>query len=221
MSKDSPENPDKREAMRRFAGGAARYATRFMPGTRFVQSFDPTLFRKMYEAGMTRNTALPKDFTDMHGRRFFRPPGALHEDQFLDTCARCERCVEACPEDVLHAAKENEGPPVGTPILRPNHGPCTMCGDCMEVCPTGALKPTPVGEIRIGIAVVEPDTCLGYQGKDCTACHDACPLEPNAIAFKGKEPKVDSRVCTGCGLCVHDCPTSPPSIVVLPRPKRS
>jgi translation initiation factor RLI1 len=77
-----------------------------------------------------------------------------------------------------------------------------------------------VGEIRIGIAVVEPDTCLGYLGKTCRACHEACPLEPNAIDFNASVPKVDSRICTGCGLCVEDCPTKPSSIVVLPRPAR-
>jgi MauM/NapG family ferredoxin protein len=156
----------------------------------------------------------------MHGRRFFRPPGALHEDEFVTTCSKCLKCVEACPVHVIHAAGKGEGAPEGTPVLRPNHGACTLCGDCMEVCPTGALKPTPVGEIRIGIAVIQPDTCLGYQNKSCRACHNACPLEPNAIDFEGTVPKVDSRVCTGCGLCVHACPTKPPSVLVLPRPAR-
>jgi ferredoxin-type protein NapG/ferredoxin-type protein NapH len=221
MSSDSPTDPDKRLAMRRFAGDAVKHATRFVPGSRIVSNWDPELFRKLYDAGMTRNTAVPRDFTDIHGRKFFRPPGALHETRFLDTCSRCNKCVEACPEDVIHAAKEGGGPPKGTPMLRPNHGACTMCGDCMDVCPTGALKPTPVGDIRIGIAVVEPDTCLGYQGKTCRACHDACPLEPNAIDFDATVPKVDSRICTGCGLCVQACPTNPPSIVVLPRPARA
>jgi ferredoxin-type protein NapG len=220
MSEDSPENPAKRDAMRRFAGDAAKYATRFMPGTRLVHNLDPDLFRRLYDAGMTRNTALPKDFKDRHGRQFFRPPGALHEDEFLDVCSRCAKCVDVCPERCLHPAREEEGPPVGTPVFRPNHIACTMCGDCMEACPTGALKPTPVGEMRMGIAVVEPDTCLGYQEQECRACYDACPLEPNAIAFDKTKPKVDSRVCTGCGLCVHECPTNPPSIIVLPRPKR-
>ena len=57
-----------------------------------------------------------------------------------------------------------------TPVPEIDLGKCTLCGECMEVCPTGALKKTPVGEIRIGIAVVEPDTCLGYLGKTCRVC---------------------------------------------------
>lgn len=218
--KDQPENPDKREAMRRFAGETLRFASDWVPGSRIVRNWDSNLFKQLYESGTTKNSAVPRDFTDMHGRKFFRPPGALHEDEFLETCSKCLKCVEACPEDVIFEAKEGEGPPVGTPVLRPNTDPCTMCGDCMEVCPTGALKETPVGEIRIGIAVVEPDTCLGYQGKNCRECHNACPLEPNAIDFDATVPKVDSRICTGCGLCVEACPTKPQSIIVLPRPAR-
>lgn len=218
--KDRPENPEKREALRRFASDTARFATQWVPGSRLVNNWDPELFKKLYESGVTEKSAVPRDFTDMHGRKFFRPPGALHETEFLETCSKCLKCVEACPEHVIIEARENDGAPVGTPMLRPNHGACTLCGDCMEVCPTGALKKTPVGEIRIGIAVVEPDTCLGYLGKTCRACFEACPLEPNAIDFDATVPKVDSRICTGCGLCVHACPTKPPSIVVLPRPAR-
>lgn len=219
--KDQPQNPDKREAMRRFAGDAAKFASDWVPGSRIVRNWDPGLFKKLYESGEAKHAVAPRDFTDMHGRKFFRPPGALHEDEFLETCSKCLKCVEACPEDIIFEARQDAGPPPGTPILKPNTDPCIMCGDCMEACPTGALKETPVGEMRIGIAVIEPDTCLGYRGKTCRECHDACPLEPNAIDFDATVPKVDSRVCTGCGLCVEACPTKPPSVIVLPRPKRS
>lgn len=218
---DKPENPEKREALRRLAGDAVKTATRLVPGSRIVENWDPDLFKKLYEGGVSKHAALPRDFTDMHGRKFFRPPGAIHEDRFNEVCSKCSKCVEACPEHVIIRSNGKDGGTEGTPILRPNHGPCTLCGDCMEVCPTGALQKTPVGEIRIGIAVVEPDTCLGYLGKSCRACHEACPLDPNAIDFDATMPKVDSRICTGCGLCVQACPTKPPSIVVLPRPKRS
>lgn len=214
-----PADPDKRASLRQVAGEAAKYATRMVPGGKLVQNFDGDLFRKLYDEGKPPAPA-SRDFLDLHGRRFFRPPGALHEDQFLERCSRCAKCVQACPEHVISLAAEKEGPPQGTPILKPNHGACTLCGDCMTACPTGALKPTPVGDIRIGIAVIQPDTCLGYQGKTCRACNEACPLEPNAIDFDASVPKVDSRICTGCGLCVHACPTRPPSVLVLPRPAR-
>lgn len=222
-SGNKPTDGDKRAAMRYFAGQSARFAGRWVPGARIIrnlENFDPDVFEKLYNDGAQRKKSTQREYLDMHGRNFFRPPGALHEDEFLKTCEKCGKCAEACPEDIIHFAKENEGPPEGTPIIRPNHEPCIMCGDCMEACPTGALKPTPVSKMRIGIAVVDSESCIGYAGTECRDCHDACPLEPNAIAFDELKPMVDSRVCTGCGLCVEACPTRPPSIVVLPRPKR-
>ncbi len=219
MPDSRPAEPDKRKAMREMATGAFDFAARFMPGAGLIKRLDFDALKLLY-GGVEDDISAPK-YLDMHGRTFFRPPGALAEAEFLETCSRCKKCVEACPEQVITPAQAHMGAPLDTPILMPNIGPCTLCGDCMDICPTGALKPTPVGEVRIGIAVVEPRTCLGYLGQDCTACREACPLEPNAINFDGKAPKVDSRVCTGCGLCVKVCPTEQPSIVVLPRPARS
>ncbi|MCC6572641.1 MAG: 4Fe-4S dicluster domain-containing protein [Planctomycetes bacterium] len=219
MTDSRPAEPDKRKAIKQMASGAFDFATTYLPGAGLIKRLDFDALRALY-GGAEDDDSAPK-YEDMHGRTFFRPPGALAEKEFLETCSRCKKCVEACPEQVITPAQSHMGAPLDTPILMPNIGPCTLCGDCMDICPTGALKPTPVGEVRIGIAVVEPRTCLGYLGEACTACHDACPLEPNAIAFEGKQPKVDSRICTGCGLCVKACPTEQPSIVVLPRPKRS
>ena len=213
-----PSNPEKRAALRDMASGAADFATRYLPGAGILRKLDQV--REQFGGFTDAEKQGDARYLDMHGRNFFRPPGALREPDFLDACSRCKKCVEACPEQVITPAQSHMGPPVDTPILMPNQGACTMCGECMEVCPTGALAKTPVSKIRIGIAVVEPDSCLGYKGEVCTACHRACPLEPNAIAFDRTMPKVDSRVCTGCGLCVAECPTDPKSIVVLPRPAR-
>jgi NAD-dependent dihydropyrimidine dehydrogenase PreA subunit len=33
----------------------------------------------------------------------------------------------------------------------------------------------------------------------------------------GKVQVIESG-CTGCGVCQHDCPTSPKSITITPRP---
>lgn len=215
-----PENPEKRAALRDMASGAADFATRYLPGSGLLKRMEEV--RRQFEGFDAHDGGEPGGprYLDMHGRNFFRPPGALREPDFLDTCSRCKKCVEACPEMVITPAQAHMGAPVDTPLLFPNRGPCTLCGECMDVCPTGALKKTPVGQIRIGIAVVESETCIGYKGETCTSCYRACPLEPNAISFLDTQPRVDSRVCTGCGLCVPACPTDPVSIVVLPRPAR-
>lgn len=216
-----PAQPEKRKALANMASDAAELAANYMPGSGILRRMEEV--RQQFESLDGPASAAPPGgpkYLDMHGRSFFRPPGALREPDFLDACSRCKKCVEACPEQVIIPAQSHMGAPVDTPMLMPNHGACTMCSECMDVCPTGALKMTPVSLIRIGIAVVESESCIGYQGETCTSCFRACPLEPNAIFFHDTQPRVDSRVCTGCGLCVPACPTDPVSIVVLPRPAR-
>jgi len=157
-----------------------------------------------------------------YDRPWFRPPGAVPEAEFLDTCSRCAKCVEVCPEYCIVPAQAHTGAPRGSPIMYPNEEACTLCGKCMDACPSGALLPVPRELIRIGIARINEQTCIGWGEHHCTACHDACPVEPNAISFpegfEGTSPRVDIDACTGCGLCVRPCPTGPKSILVHLRP---
>jgi len=164
-------------------------------------------------------TELGEEYFD---RPYFRPPGAMAEAEFLDTCSRCRKCVDACPEYcIVPAQSARMGAPEGTPLLFPNESACTMCGECMHVCPTGALVPIPEEFIRIGVARISPITCIAHGEDHCTACHDACPVVPNAVTFPGgivgSSPEVNRDTCTGCGLCVSPCPTEPKSIVVMLR----
>jgi ferredoxin-type protein NapG len=54
-------------------------------------------------------------------------------------------------------------------------------------------------------------------GEDCTICIDHCPIGSAAIRLNGNAVEVVENGCIGCGVCQHDCPTSPKSIVVNPR----
>jgi NAD-dependent dihydropyrimidine dehydrogenase PreA subunit len=86
----------------------------------------------------------------------------------------------------------------------------------MYHCPTGALQPIPLGQIRMGTAVWYPDTCVRSQGQDCTICVDRCPVGSVAIELVNDRIEVKPLGCIGCGVCQHDCPTDPKSIVVIP-----
>lgn len=171
-----------------------------------------------------------------------RPPGAVNEKQFLASCIKCGMCVEACPYDSLELAKPGDNRPIGTPYFIPRKTPCYMCKDipCVPACPTGSLDKDLVseedesGELRLninmakmGLAVIDRETCIAYSGIQCDACYRACPLIDRAITVEytrnirtGKHamlaPLVHSESCTGCGLCEKACVTKKASVFVLP-----
>ena len=183
-----------------------------------------------------------------------RPPGALPESDFLKMCIKCGQCAEACKnrdsnpdrthqKSTLLMAKAGEGKPVGTPYFIPKDVPCYMCTDipCVPVCPTGALdedlvsttnekeqrKELDINKAKMGLAVVDEESCVAFWGIQCDACYRACPLLDEAITLEyrrntrtGKHayliPVVHSNVCTGCGLCEYACITKKPAIYVLP-----
>ena len=170
-----------------------------------------------------------------------RPPGALKEPDFLRLCIRCGQCVEACPYDTLHLAKPGDTKPLGTPFFIPREIPCYMCTDipCVPVCPTGALDEERVSKIeegkkelditkaKMGLAVVDTESCIAFWGIQCDACYRACPVMDSAISLEyrrntrtGKHayliPIVSSLTCTGCGLCERACVTEKAAIRVLP-----
>jgi len=172
-----------------------------------------------------------------------RPPAALPEKQFLAACIRCGMCVEACPFDTLRIAKPEDGAPIGMPYFIPRTNPCYMCKDipCVPACPTGALDRMLVSEgdekgepkmninlAKMGLAVIDRETCIAYDGIQCDACYRTCPRIDKAITVEytrnirtGKHamlaPVVSSDFCTGCGLCEKACVTEKASIFVLPR----
>ncbi len=172
-----------------------------------------------------------------------RPPGAVSEGEFLAKCTKCGMCVEACTFKALVLAKPGDERPVGTPYFVMRENPCRMCRDipCTAACPTGALDTSLLSEpdvhgtlhpninrARIGLAVIDRETCVAYWGIQCDACYRACPLIDKAITVEytrnertGKHallaPVVHSGHCTGCGMCEHACVTKKASIFVLPR----
>lgn len=51
----------------------------------------------------------------------------------------------------------------------------------------------------------------------CLSCLERC--EPQAITLViGRGIEVDAALCTGCGVCVDICPTTPRSLALVPRP---
>jgi ferredoxin-type protein NapG len=149
---------------------------------------------------------------------WLRPPGALAESQFQDTCSRCGDCVRVCPVQCIKIDPAGvQG--AGVPYIDVDTSPCVMCDGlkCMHACPTGALTPIPLNEIDMGTAVWHESMCLRSHGESCTICVDECPIGEMAIVVRDAAIHVIDDGCTGCGVCQNRCPTMPKSITVVPR----
>ena len=148
-----------------------------------------------------------------------RPPGALPEAAFLETCLRCGNCVDSCPADAIQSLQNDQADLAETPYINPDDQPCVVCDslECMQVCPSGALQKLSVHEIQIGLAEVNYSVCLRSNGVDCLECVESCPIGEKAIRLDSeKQVEVLSVGCIGCGVCQYQCPTTPKSIVVRP-----
>ena len=169
-----------------------------------------------------------------------RPPGALDEFAFLTACTRCDKCIEACPQDSLVKAGPSAGLGLHAPVLEPRRMACFLCTDlpCVTACPEGALvwpkrrledgtELEGPRAVKIGTARVKEKLCLTYarderEAVPCTTCVDRCPYPGEAIRMVSAEggpdhPEVIEDICTGCGLCTFGCPTPEPAIIVEPR----
>jgi ferredoxin-type protein NapG len=150
-----------------------------------------------------------------------RPPGALPEAEFLRRCIRCNKCVQLCPDRSITIEQDRWDAARGTPVIKARDIPCYLCMKCPPVCPTGALDRNvrQPAQVRMGLAYIDKERCLAYNGVICRACFDECPFFRSGITLRDERyPEVIRDVCVGCGICEHVCPAEDrPAIRVRPR----
>ena len=150
-----------------------------------------------------------------------RPPGALAEDQFIDTCQHSGQCIDVCPANAIFALAPAYGATARTPAINPDIAACVVCDGllCTHACPSGALQPlTAPHQIDMGVAEVYASACVRSNDEDCTLCVEHCPIGAEAILFVDDgPPRVRAEGCTGCGVCQLFCPTTPKAIVIRPK----
>lgn len=198
-----------------------------------VSPLGPDVTRRAVLAGLSAGLALPM-LGRLDGRvhvsadyRLIRPPGAMEEIDFLQSCLRCGLCMKACPTHVIHPTLSEAGMAgIWTPVLLMTRGYCEFtCTLCSTVCPSGAIAPITAAEkrdkpIRIGSASVDRGRCLPWSGNGpCIVCQELCPTSPKAIylidadspgrdgkTIRVQLPHVDLKHCVGCGICENKCP---------------
>ncbi len=154
-----------------------------------------------------------------------RPPGALEEAAFLARCVKCGACMKVCPTNGLQPASLEQGlEALWTPMLVPKAGWCEFnCTLCGQVCPTGAIQRLTQEQkhaTKIGLAMFDKNRCLPWaHATPCIVCEEHCPTHTKSIWFEDvvvkdrngqevplKQPRVDLKICIGCGICVTKCP---------------
>ena len=183
-------------------------------------------FSQFDETGTLPSSQPPRATSHYQPPRYslpvLRPPGALTEEKFLETCTRCGHCVSVCPANAIRIDETGYNGS-GAPYIDAEIQPCVVCDGlfCMKECPSEALAYLPRWLIDMGTAEWKPESCLrtnGTGGGDtCTACIDQCPLGSAAIELRGNDIHVKVEGCTGCGVCQYYCPTYPKSIAVIPK----
>ncbi|MGB4270393.1 MAG: 4Fe-4S dicluster domain-containing protein [Spirochaetota bacterium] len=177
-------------------------------------------------------------FAASHDSFIIRPPGALHESQFLDACIRCGQCMNVCPTNALHPCISEAGfYGMFTPRLISRIGYCDFtCTRCGQVCPTGAIRKLSLKEKQkfvIGTAYILHDLCLPWSEQtNCIVCEEVCPVANKAITLEKKIvknkkgiqvevllPVVHEDRCIGCGICENKCPVSGQAAIVVRKPK--
>lgn len=149
---------------------------------------------------------------DLSGRRGpLRPPWALPEADFIETCTACGECIRACPEKILGVLR-------GLPVVNFDKGECTFCAACVDTCRPGAL--TRAGESEGArpwtLRAEVGERCLAYQNVLCRTCLESCG--ERAIRFEPRLggaalPEIIVAACTGCGACFAPCPVHAITIV--------
>ncbi len=163
-------------------------------------------------------------FTPLKGKyQLIRPPGALPETDFLQTCIRCGECMKSCLTNTLQPCLWESGlRGLWTPKMDLRFAPCEQnCNVCGKVCPTQATRSLSLEEktnAKVGTAVLRKEMCLVWaQDKLCLICDEICPY--NAIVFRTVEgyrrPFVIASRCNGCGFCEQKCPIQGDSAIIV------
>ena len=171
-------------------------------------------------AGLAAGVVLAKAGTAklLEFARSFRilPPGAGDAERFISKCTACQLCTMNCPQGIIVPAPGGDGP-VSIDFSK---GFCKAdCNLCSRICPTGAIRPVSLEtkkKTKIAEAKFNPRVCIVFQeGTPCGRCARACPTGAIALRKTGA-PRLNPKLCIGCGACQFVCPAEEKAMRVEP-----
>lgn len=102
-----------------------------------------------------------------------------------------------------HGTTEYEKRGVGVMVPRWIEANCIQCNQCASVCPHAVIRPFLINEEELSNAP------SGVKEHNL----NAKGVKEQKLSFKIQVSPLD---CTGCELCVHECPTKEKSLVMVP-----
>ncbi len=173
------------------------------------RSFFTQAFRKTAEKAVELVDAK----VTQEAKRWFRPPYAINELDFLLACTRCQECVEACPHQVIFPLPARYGVKVvNTPALDLLNKACHLCDDwpCVNACHEKALQIP-----RVETATEAMSECDEGNDKSHETMEDRSPetvieVQPSPPLPRLAEARINQSTCftyqgPECGAC-NVCP---------------
>ena len=119
-----------------------------------------------------------------------------------DLCTACNKCVVACPRDILVLEPADHqviircsSPEPAGKVKKVCSVGCTGCGICEKVCPVDAAR------LDGKLSAIVPEVCV-----ECGICAARCPTNSITDGLLPRNTIVISEACNGCTICAKVCP---------------